>query len=132
LAKPLIIDGAGDAPPKTRTPMPEHVKNRVIHAGMSLLTIGVTLGGVIAGYYSIQAANREMMIELKTTLVAHGTRISTLEALRQTGDKSSSDDRLLVERRLTTIETYYTQTLRALEEIKQDVRAIRSEPPRRP
>ena len=128
----ITIDGAGDAPKRTAHRMPEHVQNRVIHAGMSLLTIAVTLGGVMAGYYSIQSANREMMIELKTTLVAHGTRISTLEALRQSSDKSGSDDRLLVERRLTQIETYYTNTLRTLEEIKQDVRAIRSEPPRRP
>jgi len=132
LAQPLTMDGAGDAPKRTTPRMAEHVQNRVIHLFMSIATIAVTLGGVVAGYWSIQAANREMMIELKTTLVAHGTRISSLEVQKQAGDKSTAEDRLLVERRLTQMETYYTQTLRALEEIKQDVRAIRSEPPRRP
>lgn len=112
--------------------MAEHVQNRIIHLAMSLLTIVVTLGGVIAGYYSMQSSNREFMAELKATLAAHGTRITTLEVAKQNNDTAAAADRLSVERRITSLETYYAQTLTTLQEIKQDVKALRGDGRPRP
>jgi esterase/lipase len=107
--------------------MAEHVQNRVIHALMSFVTIGVTLGGVLAGYWAIQSSNREMMVKLETTLSAHSMRLTSLETQKQTADIAAATDRLSVERRLTTMETMFTQTLAALQEIKSDVRALRGD-----
>ena len=112
--------------------MAEHVQNRIIHLVMSLLTVAVTLGGVMAGYWSMQASNREFMADLKSTLTAHGTRITSLEDQKRALDTSLTADRLTVERRITSLETYYTQTLATLTEIKQDVTALRDGQARRP
>lgn len=112
--------------------MAEHVQNRIIHLVMSLLTVAVTLGGVMAGYWSMQASNREFMADLKSTLTAHGTRITSLEDQKRALDTSLTADRLTVERRITSLETYYAQTLATLTEIKQDVKALRDGQARRP
>lgn len=103
--------------------MAEHQQNRIIHLGMSLLTIVVTVGAVLAAYYSTQSMNREMMAEFKATLASQHSRIAVLEVK----DGAATVDRLAVERRIATLETVYTQTLAALTEIKADVRAIRED-----
>jgi len=103
--------------------MAEHAQNRLIHLVMSVLTIVMTLAGVTAGYWSVQSSNREFMVELRASLGQHTQRIDKLEA----NDARRAGDRIDVERRITSLETFYVSTLAAILEIKTDIRSLRQE-----
>lgn len=105
--------------------MPEQKQNRVIHLVMSLLTIAVTLGGVFVGYSRTQTETEKLITRIEVRLDSQAARIAALEGARAILEAALQSDRLISERRVTSLEAFYSQVQRDLTEIKSDVKAMR-------
>lgn len=101
--------------------MPERKQNQLIHLAFSLITIGCTVGAVVLGYASTQAAQERMIAELRAEMTGWTQRVTKLEGIADAGQR----DRLDIERRLVGIEVGQATILGVLKDMRDAQRTQR-------
>lgn len=105
--------------------MSEPQQSRVFQFGTALVTIIVTLGGIVLGYSRIQADTERLIARIEVRLESQAARIAALEGSKMILDAALSSDRLITERRVSSLEAFYSQVQATLLEIKSDLRLVR-------